>query len=149
MKDSFLYLRQFITALEDLEPEDRYRATYVLCYYSLNKEFPPEATAIDKMYVKTNMRLLEGQDIYLQKQSERGLKGGRPSTVTDEEIWAAYNTLYEQNGGYPSEQEVINYLGVGLKRIATRKAWKERNEHLTGSKEHEPVQPQSLNYLDF
>ena len=51
MKDKFLYLEQFMTALEDLDKEYIYRATYVLCYYGLYREFPEEATAIDKMYV--------------------------------------------------------------------------------------------------
>jgi hypothetical protein len=131
MRDKFLYLEQFLTALEDLEPEDRYRATYVLCYWGLYREFPPEATGVDKMYVKTNAKLFEGQDSYVAAQKEKGTKGGRPSEVTDEQIWGAYKELYEKkNGGYPTEQEVIAYLGANVKRIATRNAWKTRNEHL-------------------
>ena len=130
MANRFLYLEQFITALEDLEPEDRFRATYVLCYWGLYREFPPEATGIDKMFVKTNMKLFEGQDNFMQKQKALGEKGGRPSAVSDEEIWAAYNELYEKKGAYPTEQDVIQFLGAGVSRIAGRKAWQERNEHL-------------------
>ena len=130
MRDKFLYLEQFMTALEDLEQEDMYRATYVLCYYGLYREFPPEATAVDKMYVKANAKLFEGQDNYVAAQKEKGVKGGRPSAITDEQIWGAYRELYEKNGAYPTEKEVIAYLGADVKRIATRSAWKNRNEHL-------------------
>ena len=79
MKDKFLYLEQFMTALEDLDKEDIYRATYVLCYYGLYREFPEDATAVDKMYVKANAKLFDGQDAYAVKQAERGKKGGRQS----------------------------------------------------------------------
>ena len=130
MRDKFLYLEQFMTALEDLEQEDMDRATYVLCYYGLYREFPPEATAVDKMYVKANAKLFEGQDNYVAAQKEKGVKGGRPSAITDEQIWGAYRELYEKNGAYPTEKEVIAHLGADVKRIATRSAWKNRNEHL-------------------
>lgn len=122
MKEKFLYLKQFMTALEDLEPEDRYRATYVLCYWGLYREFPQEATAIDKMYVKTNAKLFEGQDAFVQGQKEKGNKGGRPSAITDEQILEAYKALMDQKGGEePTEKEVIDYCGGGVQRIATRK----------------------------
>ena len=130
MKDKFLYLKQFMTALEDLDPEDRYRATYVLCYWGLHREFPQEATAVDKMYVKANMKLFEGQDLYTQVQKEKGTKGGRPSAITDEQIWGAYRELYVELGRYPTEKETIAKIGANVGRIATRSAWKTRNEHL-------------------
>jgi hypothetical protein len=119
-----------MTALEDLNPDDRYRATYVLCYWGLYREFPPEATGVDKMFVKTNMKLFEGQDNFVQRQREIGNKGGRPSAITDEQIWGAYRALYRELGRYPTEQETIDKIGANVKRIATRKAWQTRNEHL-------------------
>ena len=139
MKDKFLYLKQFMTALEDLDAEDRYRATYVLCYYGLYREFPHEATGVDKMYVKANAKLFEGQDAFVQKQKENGVKGGRPSAITDEQIWGAYRELFRKKGAEPSEKEVIDFCGGGVTRIATRKAWKERKDHLNDE----------VSFLDF
>lgn len=128
--EKFLYLEQFMEALEDLEPEDRYRATYCLCYYGLYRDFPDEATAVDKMYIKANAKLFDGQDKFLYKQKETGKLGGRPSALTDEQIWGAYSTLFKNKGVRPTEKEVIDFLGAGVKRIATRSAWKNREEHL-------------------
>ena len=125
MKDKFLYLEQFMTALEDLDKEDIYRATYVLCYYGLYREFPEEATAIDKMYVKANAKLFDGQDAYAVKQAERGKKGGRPSDLSDERIEEAILELYDELGKIPSEKAVLDRLG-GAAAIRHRNAWKNR-----------------------
>lgn len=152
MRDSFTYLKQFLTALEDLEPEDRYRATYVLCYYGLHREFPEEATAVDKMFVKTNIKLFEGQDVFAQAQKDKGIKGGRPSELTDEQIWGAYRELYQKKGAYPTEKEVIQYLGANVQRIAARKAWQTRNEHLYESMEQVSYKDTDIHtntYKDF
>ena len=121
----FLYLEQFMTALEDLDADDKYRATYVLCYYGLYREFPEEATAIDKMYVKANAKLFEGQDAYAVKQADRGKKGGRPSDVTDDRIEEAILELYNELGKIPSEKAVLDRLG-GVAAIRHRNAWKNR-----------------------
>lgn len=127
MKDKFLYLEQFMTALEDLDKEDMYRATYVLCYYGLYREFPEEATAIDKMYVKANAKLFDGQDAYAVKQAERGKKGGRPSDLSDERIEEAILELYNELGKIPSEKAVLDRLG-GTAAIRHRNAWKNREK---------------------
>ena len=127
MKDKFLYLEQFMTALEDLEEEDKYRATYVLCYYGLYREFPEEATAIDKMYVKANAKLFDGQDAYVAKQIERGKKGGRSGEFTDEQIENALITLYNELGRIPTEKAVIAHLG-GTSAIRNRDVWKNREK---------------------
>lgn len=127
MKDKFLYLEQFMTALEDLEEEDKYRATYVLCYYGLYREFPEEATAIDKMYVKANAKLFDGQDAYVAKQIERGKKGGRSGEFTDEQIENALITLYNELGRIPTEKAVITHLG-GTSAIRNRDVWKNREK---------------------
>ena len=125
MKDKFLYLEQFMTALEDLDKEDIYRATYVLCYYGLYREFPEDATAVDKMYVKANAKLFDGQDAYAVKQAERGKKGGRPSDTTDEHIEQDILELYDEIGKIPSEKAVLDRLG-GTAAIRHRNAWKNR-----------------------
>ena len=125
MKDKFLYLEQFMTALEDLDKEDMYRATYVLCYYGLYREFPEEATAVDKMYVKANAKLFDGQDAYAVKQAERGKKGGRPSELTDEQLEQTIISLYEENGRVPTERAILDRLG-GTAAIRHRNAWKNR-----------------------
>lgn len=125
MKDKFLYLEQFMTALEDLDKEDMYRATYVLCYYGLYREFPEEATAVDKMYVKANAKLFDGQDAYVVKQAERGKKGGRPSDLSDERIEEVILELYNELGKIPSEKAVLDRLG-GTAAIRHRNAWKNR-----------------------
>ena len=127
MNNKFLYLEQFITALEDLDKEDMYRATYVLCYYGLYREFPEEATAFDKMYVKANAKLFDGQDAYSAKQAERGKKGGRPSELTDEQIEGAIISLYEETGKVPGERAVLDRLG-GTAAIRHRNAWKNREK---------------------
>lgn len=126
MKDKFLYLEQFMTALEDLDKEDIYRATYVLCYYGLYREFPEEATAVDKMYVKANAKLFDGQDAYAVKQAERGKKGGRPSELTDEQLEQTIISLYEENGRVPTERAILDRLG-GTAAIRHRNAWKNRD----------------------
>lgn len=126
MKDKFLYLEQFMTALEDLDKEDMYRATYVLCYYGLYREFPEEATAVDKMYVKANAKLFDGQDAYAVKQAERGKKGGRPSELTDEQLEQTIISLYEENGRVPTERAILDRLG-GTAAIRHRNAWKNRD----------------------
>ena len=126
MKDKFLYLEQFMTALEDLDKEDIYRATYVLCYYGLYREFPEDATAVDKMYVKANAKLFDGQDAYAVKQAERGKKGGRPSDTTDERIEEVILELYDELGKIPSEKAVLDRLG-GTAAIRHRSAWKNRD----------------------
>ena len=125
MKDKFLYLEQFMTALEDLDKEDIYRATYVLCYYGLYRDFPEDATAVDKMYVKANAKLFDGQDAYAVKQAERGKKGGRPSDTTDERIEQVILELYDELGKIPSEKAVLDRLG-GTAAIRHRNAWKNR-----------------------
>ena len=127
MKDKFLYLEQFMTALEDLDADDKYRATYVLCYYGLYREFPEEATAIDKMYVKANAKLFEGQDAYVAKQIERGKKTGRSGEFTDEQIENALITLYNELGRIPTEKAVITHLG-GTSAIRNRDVWKNREK---------------------
>ena len=127
MKDKFLYLEQFMTALEDLDKEDMYRATYVLCYYGLYREFPEEATAIDKMYVKANAKLFEGQDAYAAKQADRGKKGGRPGELTDDQIKEAIISLYDITGKVPTERAVLEQLG-GTAAIRHRNVWKEREK---------------------
>ena len=124
MKDKFLYLEQFMTALEDLDKEDMYRATYVLCYYGLYREFPEEATAVDKMYVKANAKLFDGQDAYAEKQAERGKKGGRPGELTDDQIKEAILSLYDITGKVPTERAVLDRLG-GTAAIRHRSVWKE------------------------
>ena len=126
MKDKFLYLEQFMTALEDLDKEDMYRATYVLCYYGLYREFPEDATAVDKMYVKANAKLFDGQDAYAVKQAERGKKGGRPSELTDEQLEQTIISLYEENGKVPTERAILDRLG-GTAAIRHRNAWKNRD----------------------
>lgn len=125
MKDKFLYLEQFMTALEDLDKEDMYRATYVLCYYGLYREFPEEATAIDKMYVKANAKLFDGQDAYAIKQAGKGKKGGRPTDLSDEQIEKAISELYVELGKIPSEKAVLDRLG-STAAIRHRNAWKNR-----------------------
>lgn len=127
MKDKFLYLEQFMTALEDLDADDKYRATYVLCYYGLYREFPEEATAVDKMYVKANAKLFEGQDAYVEKQIERGKKGGRSGEFTDEQIENALITLYNELGRIPTEKAVLAHLG-GISAIRNRDVWKNREK---------------------
>lgn len=139
MKDKFLYLEQFMTALEDLDKEDMYRATYVLCYYGLYREFPEEATAIDKMYVKANAKLFDGQDAYTAKQAGRGKKGGRTREFTDEQIEEALITLYNKAGRIPTEKAVLEHLG-GTSALRNRDVWKNREkiclEHKTNTNEH-------------
>ena len=127
MKDKFLYLEQFMTALEDQDKEDIYRATYVLCYYGLYREFPEEATAIDKMYVKANAKLFDGQDAYVAKQAERGKKGGRPGELTDDQIKEAILSLYDITGKAPTERAVLDRLG-GTAAIRHRSVWIEREK---------------------
>ena len=139
MKDKFLYLEQFMTALEDLDKEDMYRATYVLCYYGLYREFPEEATAIDKMYVKANAKLFDGQDAYVAKQAGRGKKGGRTGEFTDEQIEQAIISLYDKGGRIPTEKAVLEHLG-GTSALRNRDVWKNREkiclEHKTNINEH-------------
>lgn len=127
MKDKFLYLEQFMTALEDLDADDKYRATYVLCYYGLYREFPEEATAVDKMYVKANAKLFEGQDAYAAKQAERGRKTGRSGEFTDEQIENALTTLYDELGKIPTEKAVLAHLG-GTSALRNRDVWKNREK---------------------
>lgn len=135
----FLYLEQFMTALEDLDKEDMYRATYVLCYYGLYREFPEEATAIDKMYVKANAKLFEGQDAYAAKQAERGRKTGRSGEFTDEQIENALITLYNELGKIPTEKAVLAHLG-GTSALRNRDVWKNREkiclEYKTNTNKH-------------
>lgn len=123
----FLYLEQFMTALEDLDADDKYRATYVLCYYGLYRDFPEEATAIDKMYVKANAKLFEGQDAYAAKQAERGKKTGRSGEFTDEQIENALITLYNELGRIPTEKAVLAHLG-GTSALRNRDVWKNREK---------------------
>lgn len=135
----FLYLEQFMTALEDLDKEDMYRATYVLCYYGLHREFPEDATAVDKMYVKANAKLFEGQDAYVAKQIERGKKTGRSGEFTDEQIENALITLYNELGRIPTEKAVLAHLG-GTSALRNRDVWKNREkiclEHKTNTNKH-------------
>ena len=135
----FLYLEQFMTALEDLDADDKYRATYVLCYYGLYREFPEEATAVDKMYVKANAKLFEGQDAYAAKQAERGRKTGRSGEFTDEQIENALITLYDELGKIPTEKAVLAHLG-GTSALRNRDVWKNREkiclEHKTNTNKH-------------
>ena len=134
MKDKFLYLEQFMTALEDLEEEDKYRATYVLCYYGLYREFPEEATAIDKMYVKANAKLFEGQDAYIEKQTERGKQGGRPTKVTDEMIIEEIKKMKEE-GLVITSDALGKRVGMSAAAIRKRDPWKDKDKIMLGEKD--------------
>lgn len=127
MKDKFLYLEQFMTALEDLEEEDKYRATYVLCYYGLYREFPEEATAVDKMYVKANSKLFDGQDAYIEKQTERGKQGGRPTKVTDEVIIEEIKKMKEE-GLIITSDALGKRVGMSAAAIRKRDPWKDKDK---------------------
>lgn len=131
MKDKFLYLEQFMTALEDLDADDKYRATYVLCYYGLYREFPEEATAVDKMYVKANAKLFEGQDAYAEKQAERGKQGGRPTKVTDEIIIEEIKKMKEENLVITSEA-LGKRVGMSAAAIRKRDPWKDKDKIILG-----------------
>lgn len=126
-RNSFWYLKQFLDAVdnEDLTYEEKCRATYTLCYYGIKGEFPPEAGGYEKMYAKSNEKLFEGQDSYKEKQSDKGRKGEKSRTVSDEEIREAYAALYFELGHYPTESEVIQKTGADVQRLGGRKVWKE------------------------
>lgn len=146
MRNSFWYIKQFLDAIDndDLSYEEKCGATYALCYYAIRGEFPPESNGMDKMYVRANLKLIEGQDAYKQEMKDTGSRGGRPSAITDEQIWGAYEELYKELGRYPTEQETIEKLGGGIKRIATRKAWQMRNEHLYESMKQVPYKEEDF-----
>ena len=127
-RNSFWYLKQFLDAVdnEDLTYEEKCSATYALCYFGIRGIFPQEATGMDKMYVRANEKLLEGQDNYKQEKSERGATGGSVSArITDAQIKGAYIELYKMLGRVPTEKEVIEKCGGGVSRIASRKIWGE------------------------
>jgi len=137
-RNSFSFLKQFIDAVdtEDLTYEERCRAVYALCYYAIRGEYPDAAAGMDKMYVRTNIKLLEGQDKFKEEKSQQGSKGGPKPKITDEQIKRAYAELYFENGGVlPSEKDVIEKCGGGVCRINQRKGWLERNEYLNEMKE--------------
>lgn len=131
MKDKFLYLEQFMTALEDLDADDKYRATYVLCYYGLYREFPEEATAVDKMYVKANAKLFDGQDAYIEKQVERGKQGGRPTKVTDEMIIEEIKKMKEE-GLVITSDALGKRVGMSAAAIRKRDPWKDKDKIMLG-----------------
>jgi len=128
--NSFTYNPQYLVALEDLDEEDQWRATYVLCYYGVHGEFPSCATAIDKMFVKTNLKMIAGSISWQGKQNDKAKKGGKVAAISDEQIIGAYIELYKKNGKRASEKEVIDYCGGGISRIATRAVWKNRDKYL-------------------
>lgn len=127
---SFTYNPQYLDALEDLTEEEQWRATYVLCYYGVNGEFPSCATSLDKMFVKTNLKMIAGSINWQEKQGEKAKKGGRIAAISDEQILEAYVELYKKTGHKPSEKEVIEFCGGGVTRIGTRDAWKKRDQYL-------------------
>jgi hypothetical protein len=127
-RNSFSFLKQFLDAVdtEDLTYEEKCHAVYTLCYYAIRGEYPATAAGMDKMYVRANEKLLEGQDEYRSKKSAEGANGGvKGAKITDEQIRAAYVELYRIKGGPPSEQEVIAKCGGGVQRIGARKVWAE------------------------
>lgn len=126
-RNSFWYLKQFLDAIDndDLTYDEKCRATYSLCYYGIKGAFPPEATGMDKMYVKSNEKLFEGQDTYREERKEKGANGGKAAKISDEQIKGAYIELYNLLGRIPTEKEVIEKCGGGVERIAGRKIWKE------------------------
>ena len=127
-RNSFSFLKQFLDAVdtEDLTYNERCQATYALCYFAIRGEYPQEASAMDKMHVRNNIKLLEGQDEFRNKKSAEGAIGGSKGVkITDEQIRAAYVELYKIKGTPPSEQEVIAKCGGGVQRIGARKVWGE------------------------
>lgn len=127
-RNSFSFLKQFLDAVdtEDLTYDERCHAVYALCYYAIRGEYPDAAAGMDKMYVRANERLLEGQDEYRSKKAAEGSNGGsKGARITDEQIRAAYVELYKVKGAAPSEQEVIAKCGGGVQRISGRNVWKE------------------------
>lgn len=117
---SFTYNPQYLVALEDLDEKDQWRATYVLCYYGVYGEFPSCATAIDKMFVKTNLKMIAGSINWQEKQAEKAKSAGRNAKISDDQIIGAYIEIYKKTGHKPSEKEVIDFCGGGVSRIATR-----------------------------
>lgn len=125
-RKSFTFNPQYIDAVEDLENIDKWRAIYCLGYFGVYGDFPEEATAIDKMFVKANLKMLEGSHDWHQKQIEKSKKGGRTPELSDEQIEEAIKQLFLKNGAVPGEKEVKAFYGA-TSGIRDRDPWKRRD----------------------
>ena len=149
IEDNFRYLKQFLTALEDLDEEDKYRATYCLCYYWFYREFPEGATPMDKMYVKSQIKLIEGQDKFNQKQKDNSKKAGRnPDQASDEELEIEIIRLYKE--GLPvkakSLGEKFNMTDAAIRQ---RTPWQHREEIIQRERLREEDQKASISAFNF
>lgn len=148
VENSFKYLKQFLIALEDLEDAEKHRATYCLCYYWFNREFPPEATPYDKMYVKSQMRLIEGQDEYNARQKEIGKEGGRPKKATEEEIRGALIEMF-QNGEKITSDALGARVGLSGDTIRKRPTWKNKDSILAELNREQSDTQASISAFNF
>lgn len=128
-KKSFVYIEQFLDALAAVSSyEAKGTATYALCYYAITGEYPDEATDADKMFVGANIKLIEGQEAWVNKSKKMGVtSGAKKQQIGDEELEAAISALYHELGRVPREQEVLRYTNT-LATIRKREPWKNRNK---------------------
>ena len=149
IEDNFKYLKQFLTALEDLEEEDKYRATYCLCYYWFYRDFPEGAKPMDKMYVKSQIKLIEGQDNYNQRQKNNSKKAGRnPDQASDKDLETEIIRLYKE--GLPvkakSLGEKFNMTDAAIRQ---RTPWQHRDEIIRREQLREESQKVDISAFNF
>lgn len=130
---NFSFISTFLTDIETLDYEQQTKIIYGICYWGVYRELPLESKddPLVKAFLNNAKRMIEGQKIYKEEKSEQGKKGGVQAKFSDEDIINAYITLYQQNNGvYPTEQDVIKYCGGGVQRINKRKGWIDREIYL-------------------
>lgn len=129
---NFTFVSTFLTDIMSLPYEQRCKIIDAIVYWGVYRELPQEieGDALSIALLKNAQRMIEGQDKYKEAATSAGKKGGRVSAITDEQILGAYVELFKKNGYKPTEQEVIDYCGGGVKRIGTRNAWKRRDQYL-------------------
>lgn len=122
----FTYLEQYLVALEDLTPEERNEATYALCYYGVYEEFPEGISAISKMYVKTNIKMVQNNIDYRNQKQIQGKKGAtaRIASMEDSNKVIAHMIIEAiAEGREPSSKEIGDVIGRDSSTVRKRKPW--------------------------
>jgi hypothetical protein len=104
----------------------RNKINYDLCFYGIYGILPDDASDMSALFIKSVEVLIQGSHDYKKEQVEKGIKGGRPSKVSDEELKEAMLNFYRGHGKLPSNSELGAIVGLSGGAIRQRKPWKEK-----------------------
>lgn len=129
---SFSYVERYMEAINEVDDiELRNKLNYDLCFYGVYGILPDDASAMSPLFIKSVQALIEGSHKFNEEQREKGIKGGRPSAVSDEVIEEAMIEFYKEHNRLPSNTELGAMVGLTGGAIRQRGPWKNKEQILS------------------